>query len=373
MENTQLEEKVLELASSIKKIGEISNDDYFYRTILFPGELVSALESEGEKDFSEDLLENWKNVTVAPTKHNQEQNYILRLASIAQRINNKFGFDAFFRLYSTTLSHLYEVRSNFSENIKTVNNLLEKIHDLDTKKRILDSLGRLNELFSILNTHILAQLIELEKDIIPIQKHFGSYVVALPDNHFTSINAVSESLSIVREDMKLAFNASKHIPHQVDDLEKNIYSDDFITSYSNASPFIGNVYHTSLTVCTELHTLHGRIESLKNGESGVFDFMEMLAKVNFEDSMISFRNNAQELLPLQYSVKKELRRLEAEFEEKKDDKIHSGLGTLATLSRLLNIIIDKAEKCSYQYLKDLSLLKSDIAVAGKELLEQGKV
>ena len=100
--------------------------------------------------------------------------------------------------------------------------------------------------------------------------------------------------------------------------------------------------------------------------------MEMLAKVNFEDSMISFRNNAQELLPLQYSVKKELRRLEAEFEEKKDDKIHSGLGTLATLSRLLNIIIDKAEKCSYQYLKDLSLLKSDIAVAGKELLEQGK-
>lgn len=95
MENTQLEEKVLELASSIKKIGEISNDDYFYRTILFPGELVSALESEGEKDFSEDLLENWKNVTVAPTKHNQEQNYILRLASIAQRINNKFGFDAF--------------------------------------------------------------------------------------------------------------------------------------------------------------------------------------------------------------------------------------------------------------------------------------
>ena len=61
MENTQLEEKVLELASSIKKIGEISNDDYFYRTILFPGELVSALESEGEKDFSEDSMISFRN------------------------------------------------------------------------------------------------------------------------------------------------------------------------------------------------------------------------------------------------------------------------------------------------------------------------
>ena len=99
----------------------------------------------------------------------------------------------------------------------------------------------------------------------------------------------------------------------------------------------------------------------------------MLAKVNFEDSMISFRNNAQELLPLQYSVKKELRRLEAEFEEKKDNKITSGLGTLATLSRLLNIIIEKSESCPYRYLKDLRILKELIAVASRELLEQGVV
>ena len=89
--------------------------------------------------------------------------------------------------------------------------------------------------------------------------------------------------------------------------------------------------------------------------------------------MISFSNNAQELILLHYSVKKEIRRLEAEFEETKDKKIMSGIGTLATLSRLLNIVIDKAEKCPYQYLKDLSLLKSNLAVAGKELLEQGKV
>ena len=187
-----------------------------------------------------------------------------------------------------------------------------------------------------------------------------------------SINAISESLSMVREDMKLAFNASKFIT-QEDDLEKGIYSDVFLKSYSNASPFIDNVFHTSFTVCTEIQALVGRLESLKNGECGVFNFLEMIANVNFEDTMISFENNAQELILLHYSVKKELRRLEAELEENKNDKIKSGLGTLATLSRLLNIIIGKAEKCPYQYLKDLSLLKSNLAVAGRELLEQGKV
>lgn len=372
MENTQLEEKVLELADAINEIGKVSNYDYFYKTLISFDELIYALKIGGETEFCEELSANWKNIAVAPDKYDQEHNYFIRLAGIARIIDNKFGFSAFFLAYLSTLTKLYEIRSNFSENIETVNKLLEKIQELETKKRILDSLGRLNELFSFFNTNILAQLIELEKDIIPIQKHFESHVVALPEKHFVSINAISESLSVVHEDMKLAFNASKHIS-QVDDLEKDVYSDVFLKSYSNASPFIGNVYHTGLTVCAEIHALQGRIESLKNGESGVFEFLEMLAKVNFEDSMILFRNNAQELLPLQYSVKKELRRLEAEFEEKKDNKIRSGLGTLATLSRLLNIIIEKSESCPYRYLKDLPILKDIIAVAGKELLEQGEV
>lgn len=372
MDNIQLEEKVIELADAIKKIADISNDDYFYRVILFPDEIITALENEGEKEFSEDLRANWKNVTIAPDKFNQEQNYILRLSRIARKIQNEFGYEAFHNVYLGTLADLYTIRSNFSENIATVNNLVEKVHSSDTKAILLDSLKRLNELFSILNNNILARLIELEKDIIPIHKHFGKYVVALPDNHFVSINAISESLSVVNEDMKLAFNASKHIP-QVDDLEKDVYSDVFLKSYSNASPFIDNVFHTGFTVCTEIQTLLGRLESLKNGECGVFIFLEMLAHINFEDTMISFRNNAQELLPLQYSVKKELRRLEAEFEEKKDNKITSGLGTLATLSRLLNIIIEKSESCPYRYLKDLRILKELIAVAGRELIEQGKV
>ena len=372
MDNIQLEEKVIELADAIKKIADISNDDYFYRVILFPDEIITALENEGEKEFSEDLMANWKNVTIAPDKFNQEQNYILRLSRIARKIQNEFGYDAFYNAYSYTLTELYTIRSNFSENIATVNNLVEKVHSSDTKAILLDSLRRLNELFSILNNNILARLIELEKDIIPIHKHFEANVVALPDKHFISINAISESLSMVHEDMKLAFNASKFIT-QEDDLEKGIYSDVFLKSYSNASPFIDNVFHTSFTVCTEIQALVGRLESLKNGECGVFEFLEMLAKVNFEDSMISFRNNAQELLPLQYSVKKELRRLEAEFEEKKDNKITSGLGTLATLSRLLNIIIEKSESCPYRYLKDLRILKELIAVASKELLEQGVV
>lgn len=372
MDNIQLEEKVIELADAIKKIADISSDDYFYRVILFPDEITTALKREGEKEFSEDLLENWKNITIAPTKFNQHQNYILRLARIAQKVNNEFSYDAFSNMYSSTLAELYTIRSNFSENIATVNNLVEKAHSSDTKTILLDSLKRLNELFSILNNNILARLIELEKDIIPIHKHFEANVVALPDKHLMSINAISESLSMVHEDMKLAFNASKFIT-QEDDLEKGIYSDVFLKSYSNASPFIDNVFHTSFTVCTEIQALVGRLESLKNGECGVFDFLEMIAHINFEDTMISFSNNAQELILLHYSVKKEIRRLEAEFEETKDKKIMSGIGTLATLSRLLNIVIDKAEKCPYQYLKDLSLLKSNLAVAGKELLEQGKV
>lgn len=372
MENIQLEEKVIELADAIKKIADISNDDYFYRVILFPDEIITALENEGEKEFSEDLRANWKNVTIAPDKFNQEENYILRLSRIARKIQNEFGYEAFHNVYLGTLTDLYTIRSNFSENIATVNNLVEKVHSSDTKAILLDGLKRLNELFSILNNNILARLIELEKDIIPIHKHFEANVVALPDKHFISINAISESLSMVHEDMKLAFNASKFIT-QEDDLEKGIYSDVFLKSYSNASPFIDNVFHTSFTVCTEIQALVGRLESLKNGECGVFEFLEMLAKVNFEDSMISFRNNAQELLPLQYSVKKELRRLEAEFEEKKDNKITSGLGTLATLSRLLNIIIEKSESCPYRYLKDLRILKELIAVASRELLEQGVV
>ena len=372
MDNIQLEEKVIELADAIKKIADISNDDYFYRVILFPDEIITALENEGEKEFSEDLRANWKNVTIAPDKFNQEENYILRLSRIARKIQNEFGYEAFHNVYLGTLTDLYTIRSNFSENIATVNNLVEKVHSSDTKAILLDGLKRLNELFSILNNNILARLIELEKDIIPIHKHFEANVVALPDKHFISINAISESLSMVHEDMKLAFNASKFIT-QEDDLEKGIYSDVFLKSYSNASPFIDNVFHTSFTVCTEIQALVGRLESLKNGECGVFEFLEMLAKVNFEDSMISFRNNAQELLPLQYSVKKELRRLEAEFEEKKDNKITSGLGTLATLSRLLNIIIEKSESCPYRYLKDLRILKELIAVASRELLEQGVV
>ena len=372
MDNIQLEEKVIELADAIKKIADISSDDYFYRVILFPDEITTALKREGEKEFSEDLLENWKNITIAPTKFNQHQNYILRLARIAQKVNNEFSYDAFSNMYSSTLAELYTIRSNFSENIATVNNLVEKAHSSDTKTILLDSLKRLNELFSILNNNILARLIELEKDIIPIHKHFEANVVALPDKHLMSINAISESLSMVHEDMKLAFNASKFIT-QEDDLENGIYSHVFLKSYSNASPFIDNVFHTSFTVCTEIQALVGRLESLKNGECGVFDFLEMIAHINFEDTMISFSNNAQELILLHYSVKKEIRRLEAEFEETKDKKIMSGIGTLATLSRLLNIVIDKAEKCPYQYLKNLSLLKSNLAVAGKELLEQGKV
>ena len=372
MDNIQLEEKVIELADATKKIADISNDDYFYRLTLFPDEIITALENEGEKEFSEDLMANWKNVTIAPDKFNQEENYILKLSNTAQHIKSELSCNIFNLVYTTTLDKLYTIRSNFSENIAIVNNLVEKVHSSDTKTIILDSLRRLNELFSILNNNILVPLIELEKDFIPIQKHFEIYVTTLPDKHFISVNAISESLSMVRGDMKLAFNASKFIT-QEDDLEKGIYSDVFLESYSNASPFIDNVFHTSFTVCTEIQALVGRLESLKNGECGVFEFLEMLAKVNFEDSMISFRNNAQELLPLQYSVKKELRRLEAEFEEKKDNKITSGLGTLATLSRLLNIIIEKSESCSYRYLKDLRILKELIAVAGKELLEQGKV
>lgn len=372
MDNIQLEEKVIELADAIKKIADISNDDYFYRVILFPDEIITALESEGEKEFSEDLMANWKNVTIAPDKFNQKENYILRLSRIARVIKNEFGYDSFYNVYLSTLTDLYTIRSNFSENIATVNNLVEKVHSSDTKTMLLDSLKRLNELFSILNNNILARLIELEKDIIPIHKHFEANVVALPDKHFMSINAISESLSMVREDMKLAFNASKFIT-QEDDLEKGIYSDVFLKSYSNASTFIDNVFHTSFTVCTEIQALVGRLDSLKNGECGVFNFLEMIANVNFEDTMISFENNAQELILLHYSVKKELRRLEAELEENNDNKIKSGIGTLATLSRLLNIVIDKAEKCPYQYLKDLSLLKSNLAVAGRELIEQGKV
>ena len=351
MDNIQLEEKVIELADAIKKIADISNDDYFYRVNLFPDEIITALESEGEKEFSEDLRANWKNLTIAPDKFNQKENYLLRLSGIARKINNEFIYDAFQNAYLNNLDRLYTIRSNFSENIATVNNLVEKVHSSDTKAILLDSLKRLNELFSILNNNILARMIELEKDIIPIHKHFGTYVVALPDNHVMSINAISETLGMVHEDMKLAFNASKFLT-QEDDLEKGIYSDVFLKSYSNASPFIDNVFHTGYTVCTEIQTLLGRLESLKNGECGVFNFLDMLAHINFEDTMISFRNNAQELIPLHYSVKKEIRRLEAEFEETKDKKIMNSMGTLATLSRLLNIIIDKAEKCPYQYLKE---------------------
>ena len=89
--------------------------------------------------------------------------------------------------------------------------------------------------------------------------------------------------------------------------------------------------------------------------------------------IVSYRKRAEELEPLLNSAKKELQRLEAEREEKKDSKLDEGIEIINLLVGQLNTILEMAEKCPYHYMNNLTALKANLTVASKELLEQGIV
>ena len=134
-----------------------------------------------------------------------------------------------------------------------------------------------------------------------------------------------------------------------------------------------SLIHICLTVCSDIQNISDRIKRLLAGESSVYDFAGTLVKANYDEVMVSYRNQAKELEPLLHSAKKELQRLEAEREEKKDSKLDEGIEAINLLVRQLNSILEMAEKCPYHYLNNLTALKDNLTVASKELLEQGIV
>ena len=70
-------ETIYELAKEVKEIANLSNDDYFYRMILYPEEIIGALHDEGKEQLAEELKVSWKNALISPEKYNQETNYYL--------------------------------------------------------------------------------------------------------------------------------------------------------------------------------------------------------------------------------------------------------------------------------------------------------
>lgn len=360
-----------ETAGAFHQIATVVEDNYHSETCMFPDEILWALRDGGKEDLADELEESWKNVSLYSSLDSGDE--------LMQDLANKVGYIRsnadylIFRLqYLDTTDKLYTIRANLIANIEKVNDVLKHVYTNDIRARIKASLQTLHGIYDVLNNSIISPVLALEGEIVKIQESFNHAPSNLPDKYRSAVETISEGLGGVYNDMVIAVTASKNTPSE-DDFQKGIYSDVFFATYSNASPTIQGVKQSGLTVCSDIQNISDRIKRLLAGESSVYDFAGTLVKANYDEVMVSYRNQAKELEPLLHSAKKELQRLEAEREEKKDSKLDEGIEAINLLVRQLNSILEMAEKCPYHYLNNLTALKDNLTVASKELLEQGIV
>lgn len=360
-----------ETAGALHKIATVVDDKYHSETCMFPDEILWALRDGGKEDLADGLDESWESVSLYSTLDSGDE-LIQDLANKVAYIRSNADYLAFRLQYLDTTDQLYKIRAKLLANIEKVNETLRHVYVEDTRARITQSLQTLHSIYEILSNSIIAPLLGLEGDIVKIQESFDLAPSNLPEKYRKAVETVSECLGGVYNDMVIAYNASKNTPEE-DDLNKTIFSDDFFIAYSVANSTIQSVKQTSLTVCSDIQGLCERIKRLLDGESSVYDFVGSFASANYDEMIVSYRKYAQELEPLLNSAKKEVQRLEAEREEKKDSKLDEGIETINLLVRQLNTILEMAEKCPYHYMNNLTALKANLTVASKELLEQGIV
>ena len=372
---TMLSEKqsdfTYETAGALHKIATVVDDKYHSETCMFPDEILWALRDGGKEDLADGLEESWENVSLYSSLDSGDE-LIQDLANKVAYIRSNADYLAFRLQYLDTTDQLYKIRAKLLANIEKVNETLKHVYTDDTRARIMASLQTLHGIYEILNNSIIAPLLGLEGEIVKIQESFDLAPSNLPEKYRKAVETINEGLGGVYNDMVIAVTASKHTP-QEDDLRKDIYSDVFFMSYSLAYSTIQGVRQTSLTVISDIQNICDRIERLLAGESSVYDFVGTFASANYDEMIVSYRNQAKELEPLRHSAKKELQRLEAEREEKKDSKLDEGIETINLLIHQLNTILEMAEKCPYHYMNNLTALKDNLTVASKELLEQGIV
>lgn len=365
MLNEQQEEKVRELADAIKKIADISNDDYFYKLTLFPDCFKYSLEFEEDKDkLLEKLSASWRNTAIAPDKFNREQNYIDELRQKAHFLKSNIGYSDLRLAYSEVLNKVYETRKNLNGNIKIVKDVLKRVDGTDAKEYLSENLTELFEMFGVLNNNIIAPLVELESDIEGLRPFFGYPDCAIPDKYNPEFEAIFKSMREVYNDMELAYVATKNMPSE-DDLQDKIYSKDFKNAYSNSYTTIQKVNQESSTVCGDIQVICKKIECLINGQSSIFVFAQLTLNAEYENFMLLYRIHANELESLYKSTKKELQRLEGEREEKNDSKFDIGIETLSALAYQLETVLKMAEICPQYYLEYLTVLKEKMLEVAK--------
>lgn len=360
-----------EMGSAFHQIATVVDDKYHSETCMFPDEILWALRDGGKEELADELEESWKNDSLYSSL-DSDYDLIRELSHKVEYIRNNADYLSFRLQYLDATDQLYEVRANLIANIEKVNEILKHVYTEDTRVRILQSLQTLHSTYEILNNSIISPMLALEGEIVKIQESFNHAPSNLPEKYRPAVETIDEGLGGVYNDMVIAVTASKHTPSE-DDLRKDIYSEVFFVTYSNAFSTIQGVRQTSLTVISDIQNICDRIERLLAGESSVYDFAGTLVKANYDEVMVSFRNQAKELEPLLHSAKKELQRLEAEREEKRDSKIDEGIETINLLVHQLNTILEMAEKCPYHYMNNLTALKDNLTVASRELLEQGIV
>lgn len=371
MLNEKQRDFTYETAEALRNIAIVVDDKYHSETCMFPDEILWALRDGGKEELADELEESWKNDSLYPPLDSGDE-LIQDLANKVAYIRDNADYLSFRLQYLDTTDQLYTIRANLLANIEKVNEVLKQVYTSDIRARIMQSLQTLHGIYEILNNSIINPLIGLEGEIVKIQESFNHAPSNLPDKYHSAVETISEGLGGVYNDMVIACNASKNMP-QEDDLKGELYSDLFFATYSNATSTIQSVKQTSLTVCSDIQVICERIKRLLDGESSVYDFVGTLVNASYDEVITSFRNKAKELEPLLHSAKKELQRLEVEREEKKDSKLDGGIETVNLLVHQLNSILEMAEKCPYHYMNNLSALKSNLAEASKELLEQGIV
>mgnify|MGYP000860053468 CR=1 FL=1 len=360
-----------ETAGALHKIATVVDDKYHSETCMFPDEILWALRDDGEDERADELEESWENVSLYSTLDSGDE-LIQDLANKVGYIRNNIDYLSFRLQYLDTTDQLYKIRANLIANIEKVNEILKHIYTSDTRARIMASLQTLHGIYDVLNNSIISPVLALEGEIVKIQESFNHEPSNLPEKYRTAVETISEDLGGVYNDMVIAVTASKNTPTE-DDLEKDIYSDVFVVGYNKYYSNIQGVRQTSLTVITDIQNICDRIERLLAGESSVYDFVGSFASANYDEVIVSYRNQAKELEMLLHLAKKELQRLESEREEKKDSKFDKGIETINLLVHQLNTILEMAEKCPYHYMNNLTALKANLTVASKELLEQGIV
>lgn len=365
MLNEQQEEKVQELASAFKKLADISNDDYFFKLISFPDCFGRVLEFEENKEkLLEKLSASWKNTAIAPTNFNRDQNYIDILWEKTHYLKDKMEYSILRLTYSEVLVEVYEARKNLNENIENVNDIVGRVKNAETKKRLSEQLTELFEAFSILNDNIITPLVELESDIEALRPFFDYPDNAIPDKYIPAFEDISESIGGVYNDMVLVCVATKNMPSE-DDLSDEIYSKEFISAYSNAYPNIQKVNQEALTVISDIQLICDKIERMINGQNNLLVFAKITLNAEYDKVILSYRNHALELVPLFVKTKTELRRLEGEREEKNDSKFDIGIETLNTLFHQLNTVLRMRNKCPRYYLEYLTTLKEKLLEVAK--------